>query len=331
MLSITYFYREARKTGVSIEGIFKLVKQCLENEADIKEFFCDGDKSRLQNTLAARSFSNDINHITGDVNFLVFGLIGRKNILTIHDLGHYDTLKKRNFISFLIYKYLWYQYPLMYIDLVTVVSQFTKDKLVEYFRFPEERIRIIKDPIKPVFKFAPKNTLNTPPRVLMMGTGIHKNLNNLIEAVKGSDLHIDIIGWPSGEELKKINQYGISHTIYNKLTDDEVYKRYQECDIMYNASFYEGFGMPIIEAQSVGRPVITSNLGAMKEVAGNSAILVDPYDPQDTKKAIMKLVNDRIFYNAMVKLGSENIAPYQYQSIAKQYLDVYKEVALLKK
>src|ERR1700722_3135691 len=91
MLSITYFYREPRKTGVSIEGIFRLVKECLKDEADIKEFYCDARLSRLQNTIQAGRYSNQINHITGDVNFLALGLRGGKNILTIHDLGHYDT------------------------------------------------------------------------------------------------------------------------------------------------------------------------------------------------------------------------------------------------
>ncbi len=327
MLAVTYFYREPRKTGVSIEGIFKLVKECLKGKADINEVYCDPALSRFQNTVRAGKLAGGLNHITGDVNFLAMGLRGKKNILTVHDLGHYDTLKKRSFIQFYIYKLFWFKYPLKYIDIVTVVSQFTKSKLIEYFNFPEEKIRIIHDPVKPIFRYAEKKALNTPARILMMGTGKHKNLYNLIEAAKDTGFHLDIVGWPAADELELLEKYKIAHTVYNNLSDEDVYQRFIACDVMFNASFYEGFGMPIIEAQSVGRPVVTSNIGAMKEVAGDTALLVDPHKPGEIRDAIVKLVGDRKFYDQMVVKGRNNISDYQHEVIALKYLDVYKELS----
>ena len=327
MVSVTYFYREPRKTGVSIEGIFKSVRELLKDRADIKEFFCDAALSRYQNTKKAAKAAGEINHITGDVNFLAIGLRGKKTILTIHDLGHYDTLKKRNYLQFVIYKLFWFTIPLRYVDVVTVVSRFTRSKLIEYFNFPQERIRVICDPVKPVFRYVKKEAIGTPVRVLMMGTGKHKNLNNLIEAAKGSGFHLDIIGWPSAEELEKLELYGVPHRVYNNLSDEEVNERYIACDILFNASFYEGFGMPIIEAQSVGRPIVTSNMGAMKEVAGASAMLVDPHSPEEIRSAIQQLADDRACYDRMVALGRENIVPYQCSAIADQYYEVYKELS----
>jgi len=326
MLSITYFYREPRKTGVSIEGIFKLVKECLKDEADIKEFFCDARLSRLQNTIQAGRYSNQINHITGDVNFLALGLRGGKNILTIHDLGHYDTLKERSALQFFLYKLFWFKLPLKHVDMVTVVSKFTKRKLMEYFHFPEDKIRVIPDPVKPIFSFVKKEKINSIPVILMMGTGKHKNLNNLIEATKDTGFHLDIIGWPTTDELEKLDSYHISHTVYNNLTDEEVYDRYIACDVMFNASFYEGFGMPIIEAQSVGRPVVASDIGAMMEIGYGSAILVDPHKPEEIRGSIVRLVTDKTSYDKIVELGRKNIRRYQYQNIARQYLAVYNEL-----
>jgi hypothetical protein len=90
MLSVTFFYREPRKTGMSMEGIFKLVKGCLQERIEIKEFFCDPALSRFQNTILAGKASGEINHITGDVNFLAIGFKGKKNVLTIHDFGFYE-------------------------------------------------------------------------------------------------------------------------------------------------------------------------------------------------------------------------------------------------
>lgn len=324
---ITYFYREPRKTGVSIEGIFKLVKDRLAGKVEIKEFYCDANASRLQNLMRARKEAGAINHITGDVNFLALGMRGKKNILTIHDLGHHDTLRKRSYLQFIIYKLFWYKYPLRHIDIVTVVSEFTKKKLITYFHFPEERIRLIYDPVKPIFRFIKKEQLHTPPRILMMGTGKHKNLDNLIEAARGTNFHIDIIGWPARDELDKMKAYNIPHSISNRLTDEEVYEKYINCDIVFMASLYEGFGMPIIEGQAVGRPVITSNIDAMKEVGGTSAVLVDPHKPEEIRAAMIKLATDRTYYDKIVALGLENIKPYTPEIIAAQYLEVYKELA----
>ncbi len=327
MLSITFFYREPRKTGLSIEGIFKLVKEKLKEKVDIKEFYCDPAISRLRNIIDAGKHAGEINHITGDVNFLALGLRGKKNILTVHDLGHYDTLKKRGFIQYIFYKLFWYKYPLKYISFVTVISEFTKNELIKYFNFPEDRIRIIHDPVKPVFVFSEKEKINDIPRILQIGSGVHKNLNNLIEAVKGINVHLDIVAWVADDMIRKLDDYHISYTVYNALTDEELYKRYIACDILYFASYYEGFGMPIIEAQAVGRPVITSNIGAMKEVAGDSAYLVDPDNVAEIKQAIFELIDNKALYKRLTAKGRENTVRFDSDIIAADYLSVYRELS----
>ena len=324
MLIVTHFYREPRKTGLSIEGIFKSVKECLTNRAEIRDFYCDGTLSRLQNTKRAGKFASDVNHITGDVNFLAMGLRGKKTILTVHDLGFYENPVHSRLVK-LVYHLFWFYLPLKYVDIVTVVSDFTKQRLIKYFHFPEDRIRIIPDPVKKVFRFSAKEKLNAQPVILMMGTGKHKNLDNLIEAAKGTNFHLDIIGWPAKDELEKLNYYNIAHTVFSGLSDEEVYQRYVACDVLFMASHYEGFGMPIVEAQCVGRPVITSNIGAMLELGKGSAILVDPNKPVEIREAI-ESVQERELYDDLVAKGRVNAAKYDYKIIAEQYLAVYQEL-----
>jgi glycosyltransferase involved in cell wall biosynthesis len=309
---------------MSMEGIFKLVKGCLQERIEIKEFFCDPALSRFQNTILAGKASGEINHITGDVNFLAIGFKGKKNVLTIHDFGFYENPVHSKLVK-LVYHIFWYYLPLKKVDIVTVVSEFTREKLIRYFMFPEDRIRVIPDPVKPLLQYTRKEQLNDKPVVLMMGTGKHKNLDNLIEAAKGGDFHLDIIGWPAADEVALLNRYGISYTLYSGLTDEQVYERYIACDVLFMASLYEGFGMPIIEAQAVGRPVVTSNIGAMKEVGEGSAILVDPLNPEEIEAAILSL-RDRRLYDETVDRGRKNAAKYDYRKIAEQYLEVYKEL-----
>jgi glycosyltransferase involved in cell wall biosynthesis len=324
MTSVTYFYREPRDTGRSIEGIFSLVRDCLKDKVAITEFYCDPARSRMQNTVDAGRFSSEVNHITGDVNFLALGLRGKKNILTIHDFGFYENPVHSKLVK-LVYRLFWFYFPLKQVAIVTVVSEFTKQKLVRYFNFPVARIRVIPDPVKPVFIYAPKERVGDPPRVLMIGTGKHKNLDGLIEAVKDTNYQIDIIGWPAPDELEKMNNYGIPYKVYNRLSDEEVYQRYVACDILFNASLYEGFGMPVIEAQAVGRPVITGNTGAMKEVGEDSAIMVDPHKPDETRAALLSLMDERVYKETVAK-GVANAAKYDHKKIAGQYLGVYKEL-----
>ena len=301
------------------------MKECLQDRLEIKDFYCDPRRSRLQNTMAAGRYASEVNHITGDVNFLAMGLRGRKTILTVHDLGFYENPVHSRLVK-TVYHLFWFYVPLKFVDIVTVVSEFTKEKLIRYFHFPESRIRVIPDPVKKAFTYSERKQLNEKPVILMMGTGKHKNLDGLIEATKGTNFHIDIIGWPTPDELAKLNGYHISHTVYNSLTDERVNDRYAACDMLFMASFYEGFGMPIIEAQCVGRPVITSNIGAMLELGHDSTLLVDPHSPEMIRRAMNSLL-DRRLYDEIVTKGRVNAARFSYDKIAEQYLAVYLELA----
>ena len=156
----------------------------------------------------------------------------------------------------------------------------------------------------------------------MLGTGKHKNLDNLIAAAKGTNFHLDIVGWPAPDELAKLKEYGISHTLYSGLNEEQILERYIACDVLFMASLYEGFGMPIIEAQAVGRPVVTSNIGAMLEVGKDSAVLVDPLKPEEIREAIRSLLNDQSYYDSTVQKGLVNAAKYDHKVIAAQYLKV---------
>ena len=310
-----------------MEGIFDSVKSVLKDRVEIHNFYADNKLSRLKNIQNVGKHAGPINHITGDVNFLAMGLRGkgRKNILTIHDFGFYEN-PVHSIVVKTIYKYFWLYFPLKCVDIVTVVSEFTKEKLIRYFHFPEDRIRVIPDQVKPVFRKSIKERLDNPPRILQIGSGDHKNVMNMIEAVKGTGYHVDIVGWPSDKEQAKLKEYDISYTISNSLTDEQVFEKYRNCDILFFASYYEGFGMPIIEAQAVGRPVITSNIGAMKEVGEGSAILVDPDKPAEIRAAMDKLVRDKGYYDEVVAKGFINAAKYDYIAVAEAYYKVYQEL-----
>jgi glycosyltransferase involved in cell wall biosynthesis len=88
-------------------------------------------------------------------------------------------------------------------------------------------------------------------------------------------------------------------------------------------STYEGFGLPIIEAQAIGRPVITSNIPPMDEVAGDAALKVDPYDVSAIRTAILKLCADRVLQEELILQGLENVKQYRAPDIAEKYAQLY--------
>jgi glycosyltransferase involved in cell wall biosynthesis len=84
--------------------------------------------------------------------------------------------------------------------------------------------------------------------------------------------------------------------------------------------------MPIIEAQAIGRPVITSNLGAMKEVAGKGAILVDPNSLEDIRNGILRLIKEDELRSELIHNGLENVKRFDLKRITEQYVVLYQQM-----
>jgi glycosyltransferase involved in cell wall biosynthesis len=323
-VKVTYLNRAPYEGRNSIEGLFNMIIASLGSRLDVTRFFCDIDKSRLTNSLNARRASGDINHVTGDVHYLMIFLKGKKNILTIHDLGFLENCNSK--MKRLIFAIFWFYLPLKRARYVTVVSNFTKQTLLKYFSYPEERIRVIPNPVKPSLRFSERRPASKGPIVLFIGRNPNKNLGNLIEALPGTSYALRIVGKPTASEIARMDELRINYSVTSNITEEQLLEEYQKCDVLFFASLYEGFGMPIIEAQKVGRPVITSNFGAMLEVAGDSALTVNPFVPAEIADAL-NLLTDDATYNKYVKLGLDNADRYGLANIAQQYFDLYQHLA----
>jgi glycosyltransferase involved in cell wall biosynthesis len=112
-----------------------------------------------------------------------------------------------------------------------------------------------------------------------------------------------------------------------RLTDEELVAAYRRSDMVVFASLYEGFGLPILEAQAMGRPVITSNFGAMREAAGDGALLVDPYSVEEIRAAILRIKNEPGLREDLVRKGRENAERFRADAIALEYAQIYRGLA----
>ncbi len=222
---------------------------------------------------------------------------------------------------------IWFRLPIYRTAMITTVSESTKKKIVNYFHVPHHKIKVIPNPVFNFFRFSPRAFNKVKPVILQIGTGDHKNLKGLIRAVKEIPCKIIIVGFPKKEEIEEMQRFRIDFEIKNNLSDEALYQQYVNCDLLYFASFYEGFGLPIIEANAVGRAVITSNILSMPEVAGKAAYFVDPADIAAIRQGILKIINDDYYRDILVKHGTENVKRFSLERISEKYLELYKLIA----
>jgi glycosyltransferase involved in cell wall biosynthesis len=137
---------------------------------------------------------------------------------------------------------------------------------------------------------------------------------------------LTIIGKLNESQVRELELSGIDYENKTNLSASQIITEYENCDIVGFASLYEGFGMPIIEAQRVGRPVVTSNCSSMPEVAGNGACLVDPLDVSSIRAGIQRVIEDQAFRESLVTNGFKNARRFEPDVIARQYLELYRSV-----
>jgi glycosyltransferase involved in cell wall biosynthesis len=133
-----------------------------------------------------------------------------------------------------------------------------------------------------------------------------------------------VVGKMTEEQNALAKKYQLEVENLVQVSYEEILEAYRRCDLLCFPSFYEGFGLPIIEAQATGRPVITSNYGAMKEVAGEGALLVDPNKIDDLQNAICDLIKDEKLRNQLVAKGLDNVERFRAKKVGERYGEVYR-------
>ena len=332
-VKVKLFFRRANPTGnVSIENSFETMASHFPTNSRFRldvfksSFYSKGFLPRLKAILEVRRNRTDINHVTGDTNFLALGLPHRNTVLTIHDCGLLDG--KSGFVRWILLVF-WLKLPVKKCKILTVVSEATKQDILKLTHCPPDKIVVIPTVIKSGFIYNPKDFNKNYPTFLHIGNSPNKNLTRHAAALSGLPCRLHVIGQISESEIDMLKNQGIDYKISVNLTNELMFKAYQEADILLFCSTIEGFGMPILEAQTVGRVVITSNVSSMPEVASDGACLVDPLSIDDIRKGIERVWFDDNYRKTLIDNGLKNIHRYNPVTVAQQYEAVYEKIRTL--
>lgn len=232
-------------------------------------------------------------------------------------------------------------------DGIITVSQFSKKDIIRAFDVPEEKIYVTHLAAEDIYKPLPKSKSKLIIKKLygisgdfilyIGGFSPRKNIIGLIEAfsklleIYKKDLFLVIAG-TKGKSYDVYKQRTIDLNIEGKV----IFPGFIEMShipFIYNASnlfvypsFYEGFGLPPIEAMACGTPVITSNLTSIPEIVGNSALLMDPYDVDELSDKMYYALTDKNLRKMLISRGLQKAKTLSWQNTAIKTLNAYKDI-----
>lgn len=287
-------------------------------------------------------YMHQICHEKSDINLYLNHKLPRikfdgKVITTIHDLIPLKTevenvTVKNKFLAYV-------QDAVKRSDAILTVSNHSRNDIATYFHIPENKIHIIpngvdfaefNNPIDRAQRESVREKYQLPEKFILYfgSTRKHKNVDSILKAYARipetikETVHLVITN--ANEQLKQLAvDLGIQQFVrfVGQVEDTDKVAFYQLADLKIFVSFYEGFGIPIIEAMAAGTPVIASNVSSLPEVSADAALLVDPLDIDQLAEAMAKTLTDSELRQEMINKGLMNAQKYTWVNSAKKLHD----------
>ncbi|MBM4277113.1 MAG: glycosyltransferase family 4 protein [Deltaproteobacteria bacterium] len=255
-----------------------------------------------------------------------------RKIVTIHDLSflrHPEWFSRRYFY---LYRFLTPRIARHSLKIVTV-SEFSKKEIIRLLGVPEEKVAVVYNAPSQSFTGG-ENLLEKEDFILSVCSfNPRKNIQSLIEAftrLKAKGLKLIIAGsWHPSFRSMEISEK-ISHNaniiFKGHVADDELLRLYKRALMLVYPSFYEGFGLPPVEAMACGCPVVVSNTSSLPEVCGDAACYVDPYQIESITEAMKTLLDQKTLRQDLIQRGFQRAKAFSWEESARQYLRIIRDV-----
>ena len=268
---------------------------------------------------------------------------GARSVVTLHDIifVHHPELYKPADRRIYTQKY---RSSCLNADRVIAISRQTKDDLVNLWHIPEEKIDVVYQGCNPVFyntaseesRAVVRAKYRLPERYLLSVGTIEerKNLMLTVEALVRGAIDIDLVVCGRATPYTdRIREYAARHGITERIhflhgvTLDELPPLYQQAEALVYASFYEGFGIPILEAFESRIPVITSEGGVFPETGGDAARYVDPYDSASMVGALRAVLGEAALRKEMIEKGVRYARNFRQEVVVRNIRNVYDKLS----
>lgn len=266
-----------------------------------------------------------------------------KKIFTLHGLEQFA----------LPYVFKWYDHIYFRImtplycrraDAIIVMTNTGKNNLIKYLHTKSNKIEVIYEShhkrfesIKSAEKtLAIKQKYKLPEKYIFFIGGITplKNFSNIIKAFKMIKNKIPaklvVCGfkrWKYVKDINLIDKFKLQNDVITLgfVPDDDLPYLYNSAQCLLFPSLYEGFGIPILEAQASGCPVICSKTGCTPEVSGGAALLVNPYNCKEIAQVIYDVLNNKDLREKLIAAGLENVKKFSWPETARQTLELFEK------
>ena len=260
---------------------------------------------------------------------------GIASVVTIHDVAFKTFPDMYHWHDRKIYNAKW-QYACNHADRIICISECTKRDVLEFYNVPERKVEVVYQPVNPIY-YKPIEKSDSQPYMLYVGAiNSRKNLLGIVKAMellpKDVRLPLVIVGG-GGSYKQKVQQYiaekGIEQWFEwpETVMGEELKRLYTNATLMIYPSFYEGFGLPVVEALLSGCPVVTSNVSSLPEAGGPFSLKADPNSPEDIKNQIVKALTDETWRQEAIEDGRNwAMKTFDPKTLARQLMGVYEKV-----
>ncbi len=285
-----------------------------------------------------RSRHFDLLHVP---HFNIPVMYGGKLVVTVHDLIY---LRNDNYLRYAYVSWLFRVIEKKAAAVITV-SEYTKKDLLDHFpSLRPDRVFVTYEAASPIFqKITDSRILDAAkerfaikkPFVLYVGSlKAHKNIPALIRAMdflrRGKKIEHELVlvgrSDPKNREMADLLARHSFVRYLGELSDSDLVYLYNMADLFVLPSFWEGFGLPVLEAMACGTPVAVSNRASLPEVAGDAALLVDPASVDGISDVLYNILSDNELRKDRVSKGFDQVKRFSWKNTAQQTLKVYQQV-----
>lgn len=290
----------------------------------------------------------DYPDIVQGTNYSVYCCGNSKRIINIYDLVF---IKYSDYIDSVVQQYeKRIKQCLKWTDLVLTISESSKRDVVEYLGVDPQRVYVtplasrysseyLSEDQSERLKASIDYDFSIPYLLFVSTIEPRKNITSIIAAFNRLkhkhkiEHHLVLIGrkgWHYEPIFAAIENSPWNNQIHHLdyLSDELVALFYSKADAFVYPSHYEGFGLPVLEAMTLGTPVITSNTSSLPEVAGDAALLIDPDDSTSLADSILNVISDSQLREKLISKGKERAKLYSWERTAKETLKAYKSLLI---